>query len=45
VIRYYQSCIDDFNEIVEKKNGNDTGETPAPTKGEVQTETSEEVTE
>lgn len=45
IIKYYRTCIDDFNEIVEKKNGNEAGETPAPTEGEVQTETSEEVSD
>ena len=43
VIRYYQSCISDFNEIVEQKNGNQTGEPTPPTTKEVQTQTSEEV--
>lgn len=43
VVRYYQSCIDDFNAIVEQKNGNTTGEASSPTTEEIQTETSEEV--
>ena len=46
VIRYYQSCIDDFNEIVREKNGNKngnkTGEQTPTTEEEIPTETSEE---
>ena len=45
VIRYYRQCIDDFNKIVDEKNGKPTGDEIAPTETEVQTEATEEVIE
>jgi hypothetical protein len=45
VVRYYQGCISDFNETVERLNGKPEGETSSAAGEQIQTETSEEVTE
>jgi len=35
VIAYYRTCIDDFNQIVDDKNDNSTGDEAAPTGEEI----------